>query len=100
VGNYVIVSPSELGNYVSADTDLRGPGGEVPPGYPTPADSPERWPVGSHQLGHADRGDLGTLLTTGSTDPVEFITPETERCVPAAYQPSPPAPAGESLAAN
>jgi hypothetical protein len=32
--------------------------------------------------------------------PIEFITPKTERSVPAAYQPSPPAPAEESLATN
>jgi transposase len=50
--------------------------------------------------GASDRGDLGAQPTTGSTGPIEFITPKTERSVPAAYQPSPPAPAGESLATN
>jgi hypothetical protein len=50
--------------------------------------------------GASDRGDLGAQPTTGSTGPIEFITPKTERSVPAAYQPSPPAPAEESLATN
>jgi hypothetical protein len=39
------------------------------------ADLRGRWLVGSHQLGHADRADLGAQPTTGSTGPIKFMPP-------------------------